>query len=178
MESVLEGMAEYYSVELSQKVKRGMEINATNCYYNGGSVPLGLKLITVEEVNGPMGKKIQKKKFAIDEETAPIIQIIFQMYSNGSTMADIIRYLNERNIKTSRGNEFNKNSLRKMLLNKKYIGIYSYNNVETKGGIPSIIEEELFYKVRDKMLKKQRNTPKGKSKNTISTNNKTILWKL
>ena len=164
MESVLEGMAEYYSVELSQKVKRGMEINATNCYYNGGSVPLGLKLITVEEVNGPMGKKIQKKKFAIDEETAPIVQIIFQMYSNGSTMADIIRYLNERNIKTSRGNEFNKNSLRKMLLNKKYIGIYSYNNVETKGGIPSIIEEELFYKVRDKMLKNKEAPQRARAK--------------
>ena len=77
MESVLEGMAEYYSVELSQKVKRGMEINATNYYYNGGSVPLGLKLITVEEVNAPMGKQIQKNKFAIDEQTAPIIQKIF-----------------------------------------------------------------------------------------------------
>lgn len=72
------------------------------------------------------------------------------MYSTGSTMADIIRYLNERQLKTSRGNEFNKNSLRKMLLNKKYIGIYSYDNKEVKGGIPSIIEEDLFYKVREK----------------------------
>ena len=41
-----------------------------------------------------------------------------------------------------------------MLLNKKYIGIYSYDNKEVKGGIPSIIEEDLFYKVREKMLKK------------------------
>src|SRR5574344_1788585 len=48
MESVLEGMAEYFSVELGQKVKRGMGINADNCYYNGGTVPLGFKLIEVK----------------------------------------------------------------------------------------------------------------------------------
>lgn len=40
MESVLEGMAEYYSVELSQKVKRGMGINAEKGLYNGGTIPL------------------------------------------------------------------------------------------------------------------------------------------
>lgn len=79
-------------------------------------------------------------------------------------MADIIRYLNERQLKTSRGNEFNKNSLRKMLLNKKYIGIYSYDNKEVKGGIPSIIEEDLFYKVREKMLKNKEAPQRARAK--------------
>ena len=41
MEAVLEGMAEYYSKELSQKVTRGMNINAEKCQYNGGVIPLG-----------------------------------------------------------------------------------------------------------------------------------------
>lgn len=163
-ESVLEGQAEYYSLELSSKVKRGMKTNASKCYYNGGSVPLGLKLETVEVVNGPMGKKIAKKKFVIDEEKAPIVQEIFQKYANGSTMADIIRYLNEKNLKTSQGNEFNKNSLRKMLLNRKYIGYYSYNGNETKNGIPSIIDEELFIKVGEKMQKNKENPSRGKAK--------------
>lgn len=35
MESVLEGMAEYYSAELSQKVIRGMNINAQKCLSTG-----------------------------------------------------------------------------------------------------------------------------------------------
>jgi len=156
-------MAEYYSAELSQKVKRGMQINATKCYYNGGSVPLGLKLETVETINGPMGKKICKKRFAIDEEKAPIVQKIFEMYANGNTMANIIRYLNEKNLKTSQGNEFNKNSLRKMLLNRKYIGYYSYDNKETKGGIPSIIDDELFFKVGQKLQENKQAPSKGKA---------------
>lgn len=164
MESVLEGMAEYYSVELSQKVKRGMQINAEKCYYNGGSVPLGLKLVTAEILLGHNNTKIEKKKFAIDKEKAPIVQKIFEMYSNGSTMADIIRFLNEQKIKTSKGNEFNKNSLRKILLNKKYIGIYSYDKEEIKGGIPSIIEESLFYKVQEKMLKNKEAPQRARAK--------------
>ncbi len=31
MESVLEEMAEHYSVELAQKIRRGMQINAEKC---------------------------------------------------------------------------------------------------------------------------------------------------
>ena len=163
LESVLEGQAEYYSLELSAKVKRGMKINASKCYYNGGSVPLGLKLETVEVVNGPMNKKIAKKKFVIDEEKAPIVQEIFEKYANGSTMADIIRYLNEKQIKTSQGNEFNKNSIRKILLNRKYIGYYSYEGKETKDGIPRIIDDETFFKVAEKLKENKQAPSKGKA---------------
>ena len=41
MEAVLEGMAEYYSVELAQKIKRGMDINAEKCLSTGGNLALG-----------------------------------------------------------------------------------------------------------------------------------------
>ncbi len=163
LESVLEGQAEYYSLELSTKVKRGMKINASKCYYNGGSVPLGLKLETVEVVNGPMNKKIAKKKFVIDEEKAPIVQEIFEKYANGATMADIIRYLNEKNLKTSQGNEFNKNSIRKILLNRKYIGIYSYEGKETENGIPPIISNEVFAMVGEKLQENKKAPSRGKA---------------
>ena len=41
LESVLEGYAEYYSAELSEKVIRGMTENALKKQYNGGNVPTG-----------------------------------------------------------------------------------------------------------------------------------------
>ena len=41
MESLLEGMAEYYSAELSQKIKRGMRENALKGKVTGGAVALG-----------------------------------------------------------------------------------------------------------------------------------------
>ena len=53
-------------------------------------------------------------------------------------MAEIIRYLNNNGVKTALGNDFNKSSIRRILTNKKYIGIYSYNGKETTGGVPRI----------------------------------------
>ena len=48
VEGVLESMAEYYSAELSQKIRRGMDINAQKCLSNGSlqkpSLTLSLQL--------------------------------------------------------------------------------------------------------------------------------------
>ena len=164
MESVLEGMAEYFSVELGQKVKRGMGINADKCYYNGGTVPLGLKLEEAERIMRSNNKPMIKWKFAIDEEKAPIIQKVFEMYIEGHTMADIIRYLNSKGLKTAFGNEFNKNSIRSLLLNKKYVGIYSYNGKETKGGVPAIIDDETWERVQEMMFKNKQAPARARAK--------------
>ena len=163
LKGVIRSVNQYYSDELSVKVGRGMDLNADKFYYNGGSVPLGLALEVVEEINGPFNKKIKKQKFTIDESTAPIVQKIFEMYNNGHTMADIIRYLNKLNIKTSRGNEFTKNSLRDILRNKKYIGIYSYRGKETPDIIPRIIDDITFNKAQEKLKKNKQAPSRGKA---------------
>ena len=41
LESLLEGYAEFYSAELSEKVGRGMTENALKCKFNGGTIPTG-----------------------------------------------------------------------------------------------------------------------------------------
>ena len=41
IEGVLESMAEYYSAELSQKIRRGMDLNAEKGFCTGGNVALG-----------------------------------------------------------------------------------------------------------------------------------------
>jgi len=165
MESLLEGLAEYYSAELGQKIKRGMKINADNCYYNGGTIPLGFKLIEVDSnVTDANGKIIKKKKYSIDEETAPIVKQIFDMYINGKLMSDIIKYLNNKGIKTSIGKEFNKNSIRKILLNEKYIGKYKNKYVEIQDGIPRIISDDTFNKVQEIMFKNKKAPARAKAK--------------
>ena len=40
LESILEGMAEYYSADLAEKVSRGLTENALKCKHNGGPAPL------------------------------------------------------------------------------------------------------------------------------------------
>ena len=158
MESVLEGMAEYYSVELSQKIQRGLDINASKCYHNGGVILLGYKLVEAERISRANNKPIIKYKYEIDETNALIVRKIFEMYSEGSTMADIIRYLNTNQLKTRLGNEYNKNSIRRMLLNKKYIGTFKYGDNKVENGMPRIIEDELFERVQE-MLNKNKKAP-------------------
>ena len=153
MEAVLEGMAEYYSVELSQKIKRGLNINAEKGLAIGG-----MKIL---------GYKIEDKHYVIDENTAPIVKKIFDMYISGKTMADVIRYLNQIGAKTALGNEFNKNSIRRILTNKKYIGIYTYKGVEMSGNIPRIIDDETFKHAVSRLEKNKKAPARAKAKEEI-----------
>lgn len=69
LESVLEGMAEFYSAELSQKIHRGLRESALKCNFAGGQIPLGYKIVN--------------KKFVVDDVTAPIVKEAFELYANG-----------------------------------------------------------------------------------------------
>jgi site-specific DNA recombinase len=153
MESVLEGMAEYYSAELSQKITRGMDLNGEKGFSTGGNIALGYKTVPVNP-NDENSKKI----FVVDEKTAPLVRRIFQMYADGMNVTQITNQLNAEGYKTSRGVPFNKNSLRTMLQNKRYIGIYTYKGKEYPGKIPQIISDELFNKVTE-IMNKNRKAP-------------------
>lgn len=148
VEGLLESMAEYYSAELSQKIKRGLNINAEKCVANGGNISLGFK------VNS-------ERKYEIDDETAPIVRKIFEMYAAEKTVTEICKTLNDQGFKTSRGNLFNKNSLRRMLRNKRYIGVYTFGDKEIPNGIPRILSDDLFYKVQE-ILNKNKKAPAHK----------------
>jgi DNA invertase Pin-like site-specific DNA recombinase len=154
MEAVLEGMAEYYSAELSQKVRRGMDINATKCLFNGGTIPFGFKA---------EGEK-HDRRLVLDPERAPYVKMIFDMYAAGRTVKQITDHLNEKQVRTSTGSMFNKNSLHRMLTNKRYTGMYTYNGVEVPDGIPRIVSDELFKKVQVTMEKNKEAPARARAK--------------
>lgn len=141
-ESMIEAFAEYFSAQLSEKVTRGMYLNAESCKYNGGSLTIGFRID-------------ESKHFQIDETMAPIVRTIFQKIADGEPIIRVIEWLNAKGIKTARGNEFTRTSLQHILKNKKYIGIYKFGDVEIKDGIPRVLSDELFYKVQD-ILKDER----------------------
>lgn len=139
LESVLEGYAEYYSENLSRNIKRGLKENALQCIATGGAgLPLGY---TVGE----------DRKYQIEPVGAKIVQEIYQMYADGLSATQIINICNERGYKTVRGNNFNKNSLRTILKNDKYIGVYRFMDIVVEGGMPAIIDKALFDKVQAKL---------------------------
>ena len=159
LESMLEGMAEYYSKDLAREVMKGMKENAYQGRHNGGTPPLGYD---VDE----------KGLYLINEAEAVIIRKIFNMKELGHSYSQIIDSLNECGYLTKKGNNFGKNSLHDILRNKKYIGVYTFNRsasrnidgkrnnhlkkadseiIEKSDAFPPIIPETLFYRVQKKM---------------------------
>lgn len=146
LESVLEGMAEYYSKQLSQNILRGIRASAEKGQSIGGNRPLGY--LTGGD-----------KKFIIDVNNAPTVRLIFDMYASGVTCAEIIRTLNSKGLRTLQGKPFNKNSINRILNNEKYIGVYAYKDaVRIEDAIPAIIDPATFYKVQE-MLKVNKRKP-------------------
>lgn len=143
LESMLEGMAEYYSAELAQKINRGLRENALKGKNNGGSIPLGYRLG-------------EDHRLRIDPLTAPVVREIFQRYADGETVREIIEALNERHLLTRKGHEFRMNSFNRLLKNRKYIGEYRYKDVVIPDAIPAIVPKELFERVQERMKKNQR----------------------
>lgn len=150
LESVLEGMAEFFSAELSQKVTRGMRESALKCHSVGGHVPLGYK--------------IEDHKLTIDPDTAHIVQEAFQLYANGETVADICRKFNSAGYKTAKGVAFNRNSFKSIFRNERYIGVYTYKDIRIEDGIPAIIDKELFETVQRRLSKNAQAPARGKAK--------------
>lgn len=137
METMLEGMAAYYSQELSQKIQRGRAINASKHLSLGSNPGLGFKIVD--------------KQIVIDEVNAPYIVRVFELYANGATMLEIIEYLNAMGAKTSHGKPFTKNSLWTILRNKRYAGIYSYKGTDTPDALPRIVPQALFEQVQGRL---------------------------
>jgi len=144
LESVLEGMAEYYSLDLSEKVKRGMTDNALKCEYNGGSLIFGYKII-----NG---------KYVIDENEAPIVKEIFDLYLNHHySIKMLLRKLEQSGVRRKNGKPIGFSGLRRMLSSRKYIGEYRCSEVLIKGGIPALIDKDTFDAVQEILVRNKRN---------------------
>ena len=143
LESVLEGMAEYYSAELSEKVLRGHHENALKCRYNGGTLPIGFSVD-------------KDQNYHIDPITSPYIVEAFTMYDEGRTMKEIVAVLNQHGLKNQRGGELNLNSVSRLLQNRFYIGEYKYREVLVPDGIPAIIPKDLFDRVQEKLAKNKK----------------------
>lgn len=149
LESLMEGLAEYYSAELAQKIKRGMHESALKCQSTGSGRPLGYR---VDE----------QKHFQIDPESAQTVQTIFEQYIKGESNAAICELLNSRGLRTAQGKPFNKNSINRIIKNRKYIGEYRYHDIVVEGGMPAIISKDTFNLAQAEMERRRtRKAPKS-----------------
>lgn len=148
LEGLLESLAEYYSANLSENVKRGLYDSA-----------LERKILSLPSYGYKRGTD---GKYEIDPDTAPIVQRIFNEYAAGKPYMQIIADLNSDGFRTAQNKPFSKNSLRRILRNEKYIGVYRYRDIIDPAGIPPIIEKELFEKVQKEYQRRSFTRPRMK----------------
>lgn len=176
LESLLEGMSEYYSLNLARETMKGLRENARSCKHNGGQPPLGLSVDP------------ETKQYILGEKKeVEAVKLIYKLYDEGLGYDRISTELNIRGYFTRKGQRFAKNGLHEILKNEKYIGTYIYNRSAKKGDdgkrnhhkskteeeitkIPdafsAIIDKNLFWRVQAKM--DLRKHAKGRNKAKIN----------
>lgn len=150
LESLLEGMAEYYSLELSQKIKRGRRESASKGKFLGGAVPLGYR-----SENGIL---------VVDEETAPAVKKIFAEYAAGVSKKDIIDGLNRSGMKNKEGRPYTYTALACVLKNEKYIGVLEQSGIRIEGAVPALTDTETFNKVQARLAGNSVHGARNKAK--------------
>ena len=121
--NMLLSFAQYYSDELSEKIKRGISISIEKRKSIGSSVPLGYSLT-------------DDKHYEINPATSPIVQKCFNLYSAGSSLKEIGTVLiNEHGLTI--GNVYN--YVGKILGNENYIGTYTRGGSNIPDAIPAIV---------------------------------------
>lgn len=137
---MLEGYAEYYSAELSQKIRRGNNESRRKGNLTGGKIPYGYK-------------NVDKKAVIVPEE-ADVVRYIYKRYSIGVFVKDIISNLTAKGILYN-GKPFVRNTVYKILKNERYSGIYHYNGEVFDNIYPQIVDTETFNVVRSKVMNNQ-----------------------
>ena len=163
LDSMLVGLAEYYSVELSQKVKRGLKESRIKGLFTGGRTPYGYNVVD--------------KKVSVNEEQANIVKLMFDEYISGKCIKDIVKILSNKGIKNVYGKDWTINSVSRILRNENYKGcVYADNTVYTNI-FPAIISEQLFDEVNEKLKISKRTSAHHKTEVNYLLSGKLICGK-
>lgn len=166
LEAMLEAMAEYYSLNLSDEVKKGMTEKATRGQY---------------QASPPFGYKIEDGVLKIIEDEANIVKVIFDKFiSKELNILQITKYLNNLSYRTHRGNKFENRTVEYILTNPVYAGYSrwtpdkklkrnekSKNTIIKKSQHTPIISEETFEKAQLLIKKNKQINRKYQKTNVV-----------
>lgn len=155
IERIIEWMDEFYSVRLSEEVKRSMTVNAKN---------------GVLQSTASFGYKVENGVLVPVPEEAELIKEIFHRFLSGEGFYPIAQDLNSRGIKTHRGSRFENRTVEYIIRNPVYIGklrwnpsgrtrrdFHNENIICAKGAHEPLIDEETWEaaQLRVEQLKSQ-----------------------
>lgn len=141
-EKLLEGLAACESRKTAIRTRRGMEGNALKCKTNGVRV-YGYR-------------RNDDDLYEVVPEQAEVVREAFSRRLQGEAIHGIARDFASRGVKTCTGRPCNYTMVYNMLHNQKYRGVYSWGGITQEGGMPRIVDDELFLAVQGVRGKKVR----------------------
>lgn len=134
LKSLLQGLAEYYSLDLSQKIKRGRTDTASKGKFCGGPLPLGYKSENGYLVEDPGKSHIPK--------------YIFARYLQGASRAEIQRELEAKGWYGKNNKALQKNGIYRILQNQVYTGTLKQGDIIAENACPAFVSKEDFATVQ------------------------------
>lgn len=148
LESVLEGLAEYYSADLAQKISRGYRENAKKGVW---TFPL------------PLGYTRDEHKHVVpDPVVAPLIRRCFELYAAGTKEKELVEWLRSQGVTGQRGKPIGNGVVYRILRSRRYLGEFEIQGVKYEG-IEPLVPVELFEQVQT-MFPTSRNNAAGRAK--------------
>lgn len=145
LESVLEGMAEWYSANLSQNVKRGLDGNARKGKANGVT---------------KFGLTINKEGYyEINEPEAQMLRDAAKAWIGGQTLRQIADTICLP-FKSLHGKRITPGRLSFAFRDEKYRGVNVWNGIRVEGAIPRVFDEELCKQLDEKIANDGRSRRK------------------
>ena len=139
LNAIMEILDQYDRMSIAMKMSKGRRAKAKKGEKACGLAPIGYKWINADIVT--------------DTDAADIVKDIFKAYVNLNSLQKVADYCTAKGYKTSRGNNYSKSTLKKILNNDFYIGIVTHNGNKTKGVHTPIIDRGLFDKVQSLLTK-------------------------
>lgn len=149
IEALIEAMDEFYSINLSEEVKRGMTEKAKR----GGVLAIPA-----------YGYKVENGQYVQVPEEAEVVKTVFRRYCDGAGMLRIAKDLNALGIRTHRGGKIENRTIEYWLNNPVYIGkirwtpsgstkrdYHNPDSIVTDGQHEAIIDKDTWERTQKRM---------------------------
>lgn len=133
LESLLEGMNQYYSAELAQKINRGLKESWMKGQTTGGKPVFGYDVVD--------------KKCIVNEYESGIILEAFTKYAQGYKANAIVEIFKEKGYRRKNGMPIGEKYLYSLFHDIRYTGIVEHQGELYDNIFPRIISDELWNKV-------------------------------
>lgn len=140
LEAMLEAMAEYYSINLGEEVKKGMTEKARR-----GEL----------QTSPPFGYRAKENRLVPEPAEAEVVQELYRRFLAGESILALTRWAGEQGVLSRRGNPLDGRGIRYILGNPVYTGKLRWGSDEEGGAIlsegvhPPLVDRTVHQSVQD-----------------------------